>query len=373
MKYFISILLLTLSARLCMAQDPCAGCTYFFIYIPSVGKYQELCANNPWTEHTDFGIPLHWTHGTTITYCLGDFSDGCFVDQSCVKQCVQQDFDKWLSICPSGTLNVTEDETGTSPCCIPIQYESDPNELDEADGQLAVTYTLWVTGTPELQGAIACDAYPYGANDHTRIHVDDTRAGRSKYQFVCPCPPVNCPVPGGKTTLNLCNVLAHEIGHVFGIQHTIEQDPNTGGDGAHCGCFDANDDDLMNWASPQGESCTPAYWTLNDMCMFQKLYCLGNPLSVASQPVLTMDPMLTVHPNPTTGSLMVQFVADIPGLVRVTVVNILGNVVINKDVRTSPGREALALDLSKLPGDVYIVRVEGPDFRASSLVRLESK
>ncbi|MGH2639969.1 MAG: T9SS type A sorting domain-containing protein, partial [Rhabdochlamydiaceae bacterium] len=280
-------------------------------------------------------------------------------------------FQKWISLCHAGTLNISEDASGSSGCCIPIVYWSDPNEFPAGDeGTLAETNPVWQCGDPEVQGALICEFDATNPNHHMWIHINHSSTAKDVIQDVYPCPPAsNCKVPNGKTQVNLCNVLSHEIGHVFGMMHTVEVDPKTGQDGPNCGSY--SDDDLMAWAGTQGTACAPPNWTLNDMCMFQKLYCYGYPLlSVNPTTILSMNPDLEVHPNPTTGILTIQFSADVSGSVHVALIDILGNTILNNSFRCFAGRETKTLDLSKLPANYYIVRIEGPDFRASHLIRV---
>ena len=370
MKHLAIIITLSLTfPYLCQAQDPCAGKKYCFVYINRCDTTMP-CADNPYTENTDKGVPMHWLHGSTIHFCGTSLGDGCFVDQACVEQCVEAAYQKWLSFCAAGTLNVAVDWTGPNPCCIPIVYWNDANEYGPGTARVAaetnpVYECYW--------GTLVCAFDLTNPNHHMWIHINSTAANRAIFQNVCPCPSANsCPIPHGKTAVNICSVLAHEIGHVFGIQHTVERNPKTGKDGSNCGNF--SDDDLMAWAGKQTISCSPPNWTTNDACSFKKLYCYGySSVKPETSSGPFFDPDLEAFPNPTTGMLTVQYTSNIVGMVTVEIVDDLGRQLLSNIFREVPERSTHTIDLSSLANGHYILRILGADFRASRLIRLKIK
>jgi hypothetical protein len=222
-----------------------------------------------------------------------------------------------------------------------------------------------------------------GLYDYTSAHVD-----------VCPCSSKNsCPYNG---KVDLCKALTHEIGHLFGIQHTLPSPDEQNQTPPLLDCTTGNPDpkpdpkhDLMYY-SLGNQPCdgTPVTLSQNDQCEYMKLYCYADagiarskrfrPLDASCSQsgvdegtlVPTFDPSLVAYPNPTTGQLTVQYTSNLTGTVSLRIFSIIGEQVLLANYRVSPGTQSYTLDLSKLPSGHYIVRIAGVDLRGSKMVEL---
>ena len=136
----------------------------------------------------------------------------------------------------------------------------------------------------------------------SRILINHTPIHNTYYMQVYPCPaPSGCNLAIGVGITNLCATIRHEIGHVYGLNHTnslINSTHDAVDDGNPNGtpCDDgATPNDLMN--TIQTNPCAPGTLSVNDKCMFIDLYCKGTGiLAVRSKTISTNN--FIIHPNP---------------------------------------------------------------------------
>jgi hypothetical protein len=74
---------------------------------------------------------------------------------------------------------------------------------------------------------------------------------------------------------------------------------------------------------------------------------------------LQHSPALALYPNPTSGSLTLQFQGLAPATEALQVLDVAGRVVQTQTVHAVEGRNEVALDLSAQPAGVYFVQALG--------------
>ena len=77
---------------------------------------------------------------------------------------------------------------------------------------------------------------------------------------------------------------------------------------------------------------------------------------------------LKVYPNPTTGKVYVDFLKHTGEKIHISVVNYLGQEVLQKIYQ---GQERLEIDLTGKSSGMYIIRAKGKDFDANFRIILK--
>ncbi|NCB06935.1 MAG: T9SS type A sorting domain-containing protein, partial [Bacteroidia bacterium] len=92
--------------------------------------------------------------------------------------------------------------------------------------------------------------------------------------------------------------------------------------------------------------------------------CIGFPVGIQ-----TLDSQnLKVYPNPTTGKVYVDFLKNTGEKINISVVNYLGQEVLQKIYQ---GEERLEIDLTGKSSGMYIIRAKGKDFDANFRIILK--
>jgi hypothetical protein len=79
---------------------------------------------------------------------------------------------------------------------------------------------------------------------------------------------------------------------------------------------------------------------------------------------------LTIWPNPTDGAVDIRLNFSEKYIYQVSVVNLLGETVLTKDVESIPGLNELHLDLSHLSEGTYFIKIESPEFQSLRKIML---
>lgn len=256
--------------RIGISQDPCAKKEFQYAYIKSNCEITWRCAKDPNNENQTYGKVTKWAAGARLSFCVPDLNDpasgsntGSCVNNNDITQCISDAINAWIGLCPQGTLSWEWVQEGTAPC-IPIKWSSNDHDF----GDLPTEYSAAVT-KPKPLCATGEIREQCGSTNITRIWINNTDHHLSKYQNVYPCPPgAGCDTKN-RTISNPCKTLAHEIGHVFGLLHTGEVDQIP----CEASSSDPNND-LMYAAT--GGGCSGPSFSINDKCLFKKLYCNGS-------------------------------------------------------------------------------------------------
>ena len=300
--------------------------------------------------------------------------DGC-VDPTAFKTCVDNAFCAWLQLanCP-GTYSLNATWVPTNPtdntiCHIKGTQTNDNHEFDDPNTIALNTLHFYNSG-PNVGDIIT----------KTGIDINHTKTFTDASTDVDPCPSKDSKCQNNP--VDLCIAVTHEICHLFGLLHTT---PGPSDSYVDCGSHDPNNQDLMNpfLTQPCGQGPT---WHTDDCCMMHKLYCNGQTPVVCPPKypcansgvdegslIPSFDPELVAYPNPTTGTLTVEYSSDRVGMVAVGIWDILGHQLLTTSFREQAGRDSHTLDLSALPEGHYIVRVVGANLRGSRLVIITHK
>lgn len=322
------------------AQDPCAGKAFTYFFGCNGARH---CSDDP-NNSTLWGHVQRWPAGSTIAYCPRDMSDGCLVDNTCMKNCIDDAFRAWLSLCPTGTLTVVKDLQGSYPCCIEIRNTTSPSELQH-NATTTIAEARVANNCFSASDPIVCQNFD---GVKSRIFVNRTSQFLSDKVPLCPCPASpGCTVPKNKEIVDICRALYHEIGHIFGLLHTEEQGL------LPCNANSSSQDDIMFWSDPGG--CRSHDLTLNDKCYFTKLYCNGQ-LSVKNYSFATYkDSDFTIFPNPAKYSATIKFYSKAPDLTSFTIFDMLGREIRSYMFTHWDGGIQKELDLTGIhPGSYYI-------------------
>ena len=73
----------------------------------------------------------------------------------------------------------------------------------------------------------------------------------------------------------------------------------------------------------------------------------------------------TVHPNPAKEEIVLDF-EGASGTAQLSIISTTGKEVMRKEITTTSGRNSLQLDVNSLANGVYVIRVTGDDYQASS-------
>jgi len=79
------------------------------------------------------------------------------------------------------------------------------------------------------------------------------------------------------------------------------------------------------------------------------------PVNVAQENIAYT--MLNLYPNPTTGASFVDLYSSSQSEVRVLVINVIGQVVMDKSAKVVAGKNTINLSVDELPAGIYNVSV----------------
>ncbi len=79
---------------------------------------------------------------------------------------------------------------------------------------------------------------------------------------------------------------------------------------------------------------------------------------------------LNIYPNPTTGLVNLEYNLDQAAAMQVTVTDVVGKVVMSRDLRAASGAQRQTLDLGNLSNGMYLLKVTADDRQATRTITL---
>lgn len=150
--------------------------------------------------------------------------------------------------------------------------------------------------------------------------------------------------------INLCDVLAHEIGHLFGLADYRRNEQTRCPPDISFGIMEGFVGDGYYLNYNQGRKGL----SQDDKCAFMKLMC-PKLLPVEEEIASRND---KIYPNPATSKTSINFYCERNGRVNFTLVNQLGQKIQNFERAYSEGEHTMVFDISDFPPGVYFCIIE---------------
>jgi hypothetical protein len=349
---------------------------------PTNCDFKIVCAEYPSAEYAPF-VPIRWPINSVIKYSTVDVSNVC-INNVALTECIDKAFCAWTSLCPSANLDAIRMPASNNDFNI-IQIKPSTNANDFQPNPK--------NGTAVTKRKFYCDGelFPGNATNgrfEILINISDVYNIENTLVYPCPSSQPNC--ENKKNPVDLCYTMYHEIGHLFGLSHTLPA-PNDGI--PNCGYNSPND--VMYWQQgkqPGGCDGNSPRLSANDQCMFRKLYCYGStdplyinsdrkgnkPLTQGCFPsgvdhgslIPSFKPDLKIFPNPSIGEITVEYISNNKGTVMLEIYDVLGNRKFTNVYIEQPGPVSHTINISEFSSGNYIVRATGIDMRGSKLIKL---
>lgn len=262
--------------------DPTSG-QAMKVYKPSIKDGLFCWRYNPRSFDQTTRVPLAYTIRTDNV----SKTVYAFTDQSNIQGCIDAAIRDWTSACSSGgePLNFVSSSWPTD-CCVAIKFSTDNRdffaEIDDNDPLYAI-YRRRGSSTTSCNGIYCFD--PNEANPtpletaRILINMSSQLTGGNADGFPRRFYTTELGSLGAETIANLraqgrqyvdlCSVIRHEIGHVFGFADDQDQSPNVSY-GEDC----KDGEGIMAWGPRFDEdSWVSKGVSESDRCRFMKLYC----------------------------------------------------------------------------------------------------
>ncbi len=359
------LLFIVLFAKNSFSQNPCAGKKYPILYYfydaqQKQGYQFQDCQSSPpppTITFNDNGVIRQafinkWQVGSVVKFCYPDLTDGCFVDGNQLSSCIDNSYNEWTSLCPSNVISAQKVDAGTgAECCIRIQYSNAENDFNQL-GDVRTVHASAYWRTQVNTGFIQCEGI--NASDRTKISINHTGkylAGRIQ---VYPCPPPSSCSTAGRRTVNLCRILKHEIGHIFGLDHLENNWPD---------CGNSFVGDVMHGNANPSNGCDNPPLSTWDKCYFCAVYCPTECTFTTSVGMNNMSGIdCSIIPNPAKTGVSINFNTSSFIPKTFTIINSLGQTVGSyKANECQMNSTSYSLYLPYLSSGAYLVRIDNND------------
>jgi|GEM_PF-5126775 len=327
------------------------------------------CTMNPYAPRTDGYSLERWASGSTINYYFrtDEFNGSlnpnpCWLDLNTLSTCFQDAMSAWASLCKSKPVQVNYDQNFTTPCVVSIGVSNpeDPQDFPDPTNEFAVTHT---SDNHDCQTGYLVCSRPECPAAYIFLAFNQTNEWRKVYQYVTSCPPDPTCGTLTKKAVNICSIMLHEAGHVFGLQ-----------DIKASACQGYQDDKFMamygDFSDPK-TTCEDLVITPSDACYYRMLYC-PDEASVSSSGEQHFDKSLglSFSPNPSHDRLNVYYDVESGQAYSLEVYSILGEKVesINLTGRSASG--FITLQTSNWAPGSYIIRLESKESFIGKLVKV---
>jgi hypothetical protein len=301
----------------------------------------DLDPSDPSQDTYLHGGPVREQDGCTMEWGV----NALFLNENCVdidqlNSCIQSDFDEWTELCPGDDLAAFNVSTGLGDV-----YTITPETSDfptDPNGDIGFAYTHDDVNGDEID--------PDGSSTDLNYSPE---MGDNGYIFVTcdPSVPSTCFNPGGKTEVDICYVMLHEIGHLLGL---LDFDENPCPDG--CGS-----DAVMGGSLPDDAgNCYSQGLTGCDICYFQSLYCEFLPERVKQSNLVNNQPFSLGNciPSPFINFADVAYNIGATSVVDASLYDILGNIVEHVySGYEEAGSYSFRIDGTRISAGVYYLRV----------------
>lgn len=154
--------------------------------------------------------------------------------------------------------------------------------------------------------------------------------------------------------ISFCDVLTHEIGHIYGLAHYLKDDgttPMCGSGNESIGIMDPYADNNRWWAFNK----ETAGLSDDDKCAFMKLMC---PSFVYIEPSKsTANSILGFYPNPVNNNLTVIFDWDKIEKVSLELFDVFGNRILSNVITTNIGTNNFSFNDIRLVNGFYFIKI----------------
>lgn len=160
--------------------------------------------------------------------------------------------------------------------------------------------------------------------------------------------------------IDLCEVLTHELGHMYGLDHYQECSTSYQYDGIMNVSIKTQ---MLNNFFPLKELSN------DDICAFKKLYC--PQFTPVEEEMYRIEPE-RLYPNPATNTLNIQFML-LNGFMEVSfeIVDMSGNIVYRfKDNSLPAGNFVKPIDVSPFPIGTYLIKIYADNETVSKMFEI---